>query len=145
MLEDNDSKPARTLRAVFNNRLRGPGDEREASIFNKGDFLSIGGPELVDLADEVLDAAEAECLAGDNPRLFLTVPKAAACGSRDATRMRSRGFRMVRSLIPSVQTSRRAYASPASLCLERAGRGAERSVDLRTSRLIQQLGAAMPQ
>jgi uncharacterized protein YjbI with pentapeptide repeats len=62
MLDDDGSKPARVLRAVFNNRLRGPGDEREASIFNRRDFLAIGGQELVVLAGDVLDRAEAECL-----------------------------------------------------------------------------------
>lgn len=62
MLDNDETKPARILRAVFNNRLRGPGDEREASIFNRRDFLAIGGQELVMLADDVLNRAEAECL-----------------------------------------------------------------------------------
>jgi uncharacterized protein YjbI with pentapeptide repeats len=62
MLGNDDSQSARMLRAVFKNRLRGPGDEREASIFNRRDFLTVGGQELVELADDILDQAEAECL-----------------------------------------------------------------------------------
>jgi uncharacterized protein YjbI with pentapeptide repeats len=62
MLGGREDMLSRMLRAILENRLRGPGDEREAEIVNRRDYLEFGGQELVDLADDVLGRAEAECL-----------------------------------------------------------------------------------
>jgi hypothetical protein len=61
MLDGREDMQSRMLRAVLESRLRGPGDEREAEIFNRRDYREMGGEELVDLADDVLGRAEAEC------------------------------------------------------------------------------------
>jgi Pentapeptide repeats (9 copies) len=60
-LGDREDTPSLMLRAVLENRLRGPGDEREAEVFNRRDYRGMGGEELVALAGEVLGRAEVEC------------------------------------------------------------------------------------
>jgi len=48
---------------VLENRLRGPGHENEAEVFNRRDYLEIGGPPFLALAEDVFARAEAECLS----------------------------------------------------------------------------------
>jgi uncharacterized protein YjbI with pentapeptide repeats len=62
ILDGNDSISARMLRADMLNRLRGPGNDQEASVFNRRDYERSGGTELVALAENVLLRAEAECI-----------------------------------------------------------------------------------
>ena len=59
-----DSVSARIPRAGLTNRLRGPGDDEEATVYNRRDYLQSGGPELTSLAEEIMARAEAECLNG---------------------------------------------------------------------------------
>lgn len=63
MLNGDDRTEARMLRAGLANRLRGPGTDDEARIFNRRDYLELGGPELLTLAEDVLTRAEADCLS----------------------------------------------------------------------------------
>jgi uncharacterized protein YjbI with pentapeptide repeats len=64
LLDGDERVAARQLRAVLQNRLRGPGNDREASVFNRTDYLELGGPELADLAEDIFSRAEADCLRG---------------------------------------------------------------------------------
>ena len=61
-LESKDVVAPGMLRAVLEQRLRGPGTEQEARVFNRRDFLAMGGEELAALAEDVLRRAESECL-----------------------------------------------------------------------------------
>jgi len=61
LLDGDDGMPARVLRAMFENRLRGPGNDQEARVFNRWDYLDLGGPELLALAEDVLMRAEVDC------------------------------------------------------------------------------------
>jgi uncharacterized protein YjbI with pentapeptide repeats len=62
MLDGDNSMPSRMLRADLNNRLRGPGDSREATIYNRRDYMKSGGVDLTALTEDILGRAEAECL-----------------------------------------------------------------------------------
>jgi len=62
LLDGDESKLARGLRAVLNNRLRGPGDDREADVFNRRDYVAWGGEELAELTESIMARAEAACL-----------------------------------------------------------------------------------
>jgi uncharacterized protein YjbI with pentapeptide repeats len=62
ILDGADSVSARMLLGVLENRLRGPGDDHEADVFNRRDYLDWGGEELARLADDILQRAEADCL-----------------------------------------------------------------------------------
>ena len=62
LLEGDKSQPAQVLRAVLEHSLHGPGNENEAFVFVRRDFL-IGGAELIAMAEDVLGRAEAECSA----------------------------------------------------------------------------------
>lgn len=62
MLNGDNSISARMLRADLENRLRGPGDDHEASVFNRRDYEQSGGADLALLAQDVLGRAECECL-----------------------------------------------------------------------------------
>jgi uncharacterized protein YjbI with pentapeptide repeats len=64
LLDGDDQVAARQLRAMLHTRLRGPGTDRDARVFNRRDYLEIGGEDLAALAVEVLGRAEAECLKG---------------------------------------------------------------------------------
>jgi uncharacterized protein YjbI with pentapeptide repeats len=61
LLSGDDRLPARMLRADLENRLRGPGTDQEALIFNSRDYEKSGGRELADLAKHILRRAELEC------------------------------------------------------------------------------------
>lgn len=63
MLDGDDRRDARMLRAMLENQLRGPGTEHEARVFNRRDYLELGGPQLLALADDVLTRAEVDCLS----------------------------------------------------------------------------------
>jgi uncharacterized protein YjbI with pentapeptide repeats len=70
LLAAQQSGPAVILRAVLENRLRGPGTPDEADVFNRDDYRSfaeVGSPELAELADAVITAAQAHC-ARPKPR-----------------------------------------------------------------------------
>jgi uncharacterized protein YjbI with pentapeptide repeats len=59
VLIDGDERPeARSLRALLNNRLRGPGTDTEADLPNRRDYLDLGGPPLLALAEDVLARAQ---------------------------------------------------------------------------------------
>lgn len=62
MLHGDQRLSARMLRADLQNRLQGPGNEREAFVFNRRDYEKSGGRELVILAKDVLSHAEYECM-----------------------------------------------------------------------------------
>lgn len=72
MLEPDESPAARTLRAVLSERLRMmQPDQRESEeigVFNRRDYLAIGGEALGALAAEVFTRAEAECRRGGQRR-----------------------------------------------------------------------------
>lgn len=61
MLRGDEHREARMLRGMLENRLRGPGSEEDARVFNRRDYLAIGGPQLLALAEEVYAKAEAKC------------------------------------------------------------------------------------
>lgn len=61
MLDSHGDMPSRMPRAVLESRLRGPGDDREAEIFNRRDYHEMGGADMVALAEEILGRAEADC------------------------------------------------------------------------------------
>ena len=61
LLDGDESKLARGLRAVLTNRLRGPGNDWEADVFNRRDYLAWGGEDLARLAETIMDRAKAEC------------------------------------------------------------------------------------
>lgn len=63
MLDGDDRIEARMLRAMFENQLRGPGTDHEARVFNRRDYLELGGPRLLTLAVDVMARAEADCLS----------------------------------------------------------------------------------
>jgi hypothetical protein len=63
LLDGDDRTEARVLRAMFENRLRGPGTDNESAVFNRRDYLELGGPQLLALAEDVLTRAEAKCLS----------------------------------------------------------------------------------
>ncbi len=67
LLDGDDGISARMLRADLENRLRGPGDDQEASVFNRRDYEQSGGTDLVLLAEGVLGRAESECRRSRNP------------------------------------------------------------------------------
>ncbi|HSR84161.1 MAG TPA: pentapeptide repeat-containing protein [Streptosporangiaceae bacterium] len=62
LLDGDESKLARGLKAVLANRLRGPGDKREADVFNRRDYMAWGGEDLARLAESIMDRAEADCV-----------------------------------------------------------------------------------
>jgi uncharacterized protein YjbI with pentapeptide repeats len=62
MLDGDDRISARMLRADLENRLRGPGGDQEASVFNRRDYEQSGGTDLVALAEDILGRAESACL-----------------------------------------------------------------------------------
>jgi uncharacterized protein YjbI with pentapeptide repeats len=64
MLEGDDRVAARQLRAMLHTQLRGPGTDRDVRVFNRRDYLELGGEDLATLAEEVLSRAETECLKG---------------------------------------------------------------------------------
>lgn len=64
MLDGDERVIAKMLRAMLEGYLRGPGSEHEACVFNRRDYLQLGGEELAALAQDVLGRAEAECLKG---------------------------------------------------------------------------------
>ena len=63
MLEGDSTAAAGMLRADLENRLRGPGDDQEASVFNRRDYQRSGGADLVALAEDVFRRAESERLS----------------------------------------------------------------------------------
>jgi hypothetical protein len=63
LLDGDGRTETRMLRAMFENRLRGPGTDNESAVFNRRDYLELGGPQLLALAEDVLTRAEAECSA----------------------------------------------------------------------------------
>jgi uncharacterized protein YjbI with pentapeptide repeats len=62
MLTGDERLEARMLRGILKNRLRGPGTDDEVNVFNRRDYLAIGGPQLLALAEDVFTRAGAECL-----------------------------------------------------------------------------------
>ncbi|HTW97281.1 MAG TPA: hypothetical protein VMD59_00810, partial [Acidimicrobiales bacterium] len=62
ILNADDSVEARVLRALFERRLKGPGSDQDAEVFNRRDYDKFGGPNLVRLAEDVIVRAEADCL-----------------------------------------------------------------------------------
>lgn len=62
LLGDDRRLEARMLRGQFENRLRGPGTDEEADVFNRRDYLNSGGAELLKLAEDVIRRAEADCV-----------------------------------------------------------------------------------
>lgn len=62
MLGDDNSIEADILRSLFERTLKGPGTEQDAQIFNRRDYLASGGsPELLALAEDIYQRAEAAC------------------------------------------------------------------------------------
>ena len=63
LLRGDERVEARGLRGILEGRLRGPGTDDEADVFNRRDYLGTGGPQLLTLAEDIYSRAEAECLA----------------------------------------------------------------------------------
>ena len=57
-----DLAAARRLRAGIQHRLKWAGPEQEVGVFSLADYGRRGGPELAELAAEVLRRSESECL-----------------------------------------------------------------------------------
>ena len=62
LLDGDDRVQARMLRAMLETRLRGAGTESEARVFNRRDYLELGGVDLLRLAEDVTTRAETDCL-----------------------------------------------------------------------------------
>lgn len=61
ILGQDESLPARRLKAVFANHIRMMRTSEEANVLNRRDYLTRGGEELLALADAVFSRAEQEC------------------------------------------------------------------------------------
>jgi uncharacterized protein YjbI with pentapeptide repeats len=69
LLAEQDSAPARVVRADFESRarlLRAVWTQADMGLLNRRDFLTYGGEAAADLADDILRRSEAACL-GDGP------------------------------------------------------------------------------
>jgi hypothetical protein len=63
MVTRDDRAEARMLRAILETWLGGPGSNDEARVFNRRDYIDLGGPQLLAFAEDVLTRAEADCLS----------------------------------------------------------------------------------